>query len=186
VVEPTAAVVAVDAVTEAAVAETEPATVVDPAPAKKPTSRSRSSSLRSPRTTKAEAAEPAAVTEPPSEPSAEGAVEAEKPKKKPTTRTNTSRAKSTPAKAKSGSATESIPVSAEDAVNSSAALQPDTQDPIPQPEPASTTEPASAPTFPADPGEAPVAETLRPDPQDTGTDDGPAKPRKKGWWSLGR
>ena len=45
-------------------------------------------------------------------------------------------------------------------------------------------------TFPADPGEAPALEgaSLRPDPSEASapTDDGPAAPRKKGWWTLGR
>jgi ribonuclease E len=50
---------------------------------------------------------------------------------------------------------------------------------------------ASAPDLPAiepDPGMAPVAETVVPDPAEASApvDDGPAKPKRKGWWSLGR
>jgi ribonuclease E len=49
-----------------------------------------------------------------------------------------------------------------------------------------------AETFPVDTGmiEAPAAQALLPDPEDkpaaVEVDDGPAKPKKKGWWSLGR
>jgi ribonuclease E len=175
--------VAAEPVTEAAevVAEVE----AEAAPAKKTTSRSRSSSSRSPKTAKAKAVDAEA---PATEAAADGAdtPEVEKPKKKPTTRSNASRAKSTTSKAKSESAAEPFPAAAEALVNTGTALQPDPQDPVVQAEPAPTPEPTVAPAFPADPGEAPVAETLRPDPQDTGNDDGPAKPRKKGWWSLGR
>ncbi len=171
-----------DAVTETVVAVE---TVAEDVPAKKTTSRSRSSSSRSPKTAKAKAVDADATA---TEPVADGAdtSEAEKPKKKPTTRSNASRAKSTTSKAKSEPAAEPFPAAPEALVNTGTALQPDPQDPVVQAEPAPTPEPTAAPSFPADPGEAPAAETLRPDPQDTGNDDGPAKPRKKGWWSLGR
>ena len=177
-----------DAVTEAeVVADAAPAEAVaaEPAaPAKKTTSRSRSSTARSPKTAKGKAPEadtPAEVTEPAAAAEAEG----EKPKKKPTTRSNASRAKSAAAKAKSEPAAEPLPVATEAPVNTGPAPQPEPEAPAAQ-EPAVTVAVADTPTFPADPGETPAAETLRPDPQDTPAEDGPAKPRKKGWWSLGR
>jgi ribonuclease E len=40
-----------------------------------------------------------------------------------------------------------------------------------------------------DPGLAPVVETVAPDPAEaeaTAVADDPAKPKRKGWWSLGR
>ncbi|OYU18520.1 MAG: ribonuclease E/G [Rhodobacteraceae bacterium PARR1] len=189
------AVIAADAVVETASESTpEPAaeTAAETAPAKKTTNRSRSSSSRSPKTAKAKATD----AEAPADSAEPAEAEGEKPKKKPTTRSNSSRAKSTASKAKAEPAAETFPTAAEDAVNADTALQPDPQDPVVQaapaaaqvaaPTPAPAAEPTAAATFPADSGEAPVAETLRPDPQDTGNDDGPAKPRKKGWWSLGR
>ena len=70
-------------------------------------------------------------------------------------------------------------------MNTGPTPQPEPEAPAAQ-EPAVTVAVADTPTFPADPGETPAAESLRPDPQDTPAEDGPAKPRKKGWWSLGR
>ncbi len=178
--------VAAEPMTEVAEAVTEVAT--EAAPAKKPTSRSRSSASRSPKTAKAKTPEAPAADAPAeavSDATVDGTAEVEKPKKKPTTRSNASRAKSTASKVKAEQAAAPFPAATEDPVNTRVALQPDPQDPVPQAEPAPTTAPTDA-TFPADPGEVPVTETLRPDPQDTGNDDGAAKPRKKGWWSLGR
>ena len=43
----------------------------------------------------------------------------------------------------------------------------------------------AAPALQPDPGPA-VAETLTADPGDAAPADDPAKPKKKGWWSLGR
>ena len=177
-------------VTEApAEAPSEP--VAEAAPAKK---SSRSSSSRTSKSKKATAAaEPAAPAEAAADsvaetaPDAEG-TEAAKPKKKPTTRTNASRSKASTAKSKAKDA-----AAAETAAPAAEAPAPLAEAPVV----AETvvTEPAT-PTFPADPGEAPVADTLRPDPQDMqpepaqtpepAPEDGPAKPRKKGWWSLGR
>ena len=60
-------------------------------------------------------------------------------------------------------------------------------------EPATAAKSAQAETFPADPVLTEKAPTtaLQPDPQDTAAaapevEDGPPKPKKKGWWSLGR
>jgi len=163
--------------------------------AKKPSTRSTSTSSRS----AASKAKPApvaadeAVTEAPAEeaPAAEAEGEAAAPKaKKPTTRSNASRSKSTASKAKPKDSVEAEPAAAP-AEEAPAAL------PAEAPAAVLTAEP-----FPAAPGDAPAAEGLRPDPQDSAnapvaaaaepaapepaaTDD-PAKPRKKGWWSLGR
>jgi ribonuclease E len=47
-----------------------------------------------------------------------------------------------------------------------------------------------APVLAPDPGMAPVAETLVADPAEAAAPepaaDDPAKPKRKGWWSLGR
>ncbi len=178
------AVIEAEVVADAAPAEAVPAEPA--APAKKTTSRSRSSTARSPKTAKGKAPEadtPAEFTEPAAAAEAEG----ETPKKKPTTRSNASRAKSAAAKAKSEPAAEPLSVATEAPVNTGPTPQPEPEAPAAAAqEPAVTVAVADTPTFPADPGETPAAETLRPDPQDTPAEDGPTKPRKKGWWSLGR
>jgi ribonuclease E len=163
--------------------------------AKKPSTRSASTSSRS-AASKAKSAPVAAdeaVTEAPAEEAtatvAEGEAAAPKAKK-PTTRSNASRSKSAASKAKPKDSVEAEPATAP-AEEAPAAL------PGEAPAGVLTAEP-----FPAAPGDAPAAEGLRPDPQDSAnapvaaaaepaatepaaTDD-PAKPRKKGWWSLGR
>ncbi|MFN3972721.1 MAG: ribonuclease E/G [Gemmobacter sp.] len=154
-----------DAVTPA---EPEPEATPETAPAKPV--RTRASRSRKPKTAPADAASGAA-------PAAEAAPEAEaKPK---STRSRSRK----PAK------------SSEDAAPAEAVEGVAEPDPAPQPAPA---EPAPAPVAPAaakpvllpDPGEdaAPVAE-LAPDPRASETlsaEADPSKPRRKGWWSLGR
>ncbi|MFN4159648.1 MAG: ribonuclease E/G [Gemmobacter sp.] len=160
---------AVAAETDAVIpAEPEPEATPETAPAKPV--RTRASRSRKPKTAPADAASGAA-------PAAEAAPEAEaKPK---STRSRSRK----PAK------------SAEDAAPAEAVEGVAEPDPAPQPAPA---EPAPAPVAPAaakpvllpDPGEdaAPVAE-LAPDPRASETlsaEADPSKPRRKGWWSLGR
>ena len=60
-------------------------------------------------------------------------------------------------------------------------------EPTPAPEPAPAPEPVAAETFPADPilTEAAPSTNLVPDPENTAAED-PSKPKRKGWWSLGR
>jgi ribonuclease E len=179
-------------VTEAApvetVAETAPVeTAAVEAPAKRTVSRSRK-----PAATKAKAAEPAAE-----------AAEAPKPK---ATRSR--------AKPKAEAAVANPEAEAEVTGSEVAAEAPKPKATRSRAKPKAAVEVdapvAAAPapvaeTFPADPAiaEAALAETavagaLLPDPQDkvqdkaqdvateTPVDDGPAKPKKKGWWSLGR
>ena len=162
------------------VAETAPveAAAVE-APAKRTVSRSRK-----PAATKAKAAEPAAeaaeapkpkATRSRAKPKAEAAVaspEAEAEVAGPEVAAEAPKPKATRSRAKPKAAVEvDAPVAAAPA-------------PV-------------AETFPADPAiaeaaqaETAVAGALLPDPQDNvaeaAVEDGPAKPKKKGWWSLGR
>ncbi len=162
------------------VAETAPveAAAVE-APAKRTVSRSRK-----PAATKAKAAEPAAeaaeapkpkATRSRAKPKAEAAVaspEAEAEVAGPEVAAEAPKPKATRSRAKPKAAVEGdAPVAAAPA-------------PV-------------AETFPADPAiaeaaqaETAVAGALLPDPQDNvaeaAVEDGPAKPKKKGWWSLGR
>ncbi len=165
---------------EAAAAETTPA---ESAPAEAPAKRTVSRS-RKPAASKAKTAEPAV------EPVAEAAAAPEAPKPKATR----SRAKP---KAEAAAASPEVKAEAE-----AEAPKPKATRSRAKPKAAVEGDAPVAPapvaeTFPVDPAiaEAAQAETavvgaLLPDPQDKLTDapveDGAAKPKKKGWWSLGR
>ncbi|MBC2837260.1 Rne/Rng family ribonuclease [Paragemmobacter straminiformis] len=103
---------------------------------------------------------------------AEAAPEAEAPKKKPA-----SRSRGTSAKKKAEAAAEAA------AVDAAAVAAPEVE------AVAAPVAEAAAETFPADPvlTETP-SETLLPDPSEAAAEAAadPDKPRKKGWWSLGR
>jgi ribonuclease E len=159
---------------DAAVAEpVAVAVVAEAAPAEKP------KLTRKPRVSKAAAAKAEAAPEAPTE-----VAEAKPaPKKRP------SRAK---AAVVAEVAAEAAPEAAPEAV-------PEPAPEAPAPKPSRARKPkaepvaeAAAPKLAADPGMAPVAEAVVPDPAeaqaaaDTPLDDGPEKPKRKGWWSLGR
>jgi ribonuclease E len=169
---------AAEAATEApAAAEAAPAEVTDePAPVRKTSSRSRSGASRS----KEAAAEPAAAepavvaseveapaAEPPAEVApagvAESAADAPATKtttRKPSTRSRTSKAKAEAVAPAASAEAPTLQADPGDAVAEAVAPVPDPQDPV------VAAEPAPAP-------EAPAPEE-------------PGKPKKKGWWSLGR
>ena len=129
------------------------------APAKKPTTRSRSNTSRS--TAAREKAKAVAGETPAADPLAEAAASAEAPVKKPAS----SRSRSTKPKVAAAPAPVAEPVAG------------DVSFPV---DPAILDAPALEPSSgmihdPRDPGpEAPAVE------------DGPAKPKRKGWWALGR
>ncbi|MDU9006814.1 Rne/Rng family ribonuclease [Sedimentitalea todarodis] len=123
----------------------------------------------------------------------------DKPKAKPT-RTRSSRSKSKP-KATSGAEAETVAVvatKAEDPAPEPAAEslvatpQPVAEEPTPVPEPvaaeatpeAVVDEPAPAPE-PVAPVQAPEPVAVKPEPEELATQAEPAKPKRRGWWSLG-
>ncbi len=135
----------------------------------------------------AETAEAAAVAPeaPAAEPAAVPVAEA-----KPARRSSRSRSK--PA-AEDAAVTEAeAPAAAPEAVAEPAKKPSRSRSAKPKVEPAAEAVPApapvpaaAAPALQPDPGPA-VAETLTADPGDAAPADDPAKPKKKGWWSLGR
>ncbi|HSF64366.1 MAG TPA: ribonuclease E/G, partial [Paracoccaceae bacterium] len=167
---------AAEAVADAVVAEAPVVTEAPAAPEAEPAPKTRSVSRSSARSRKPKATptpeaapEAAAVAEAP----AAEAVVAEKPKAK------------APSRSRKPKATEAAPA-------------PEAPAPEPAPEPA-----PAAVAFPADPAEGLAnAETLAPDPGDVAvmaapepapapaaaedSQPDPSKPRRKGWWSLGR
>ena len=141
------------------------------APAK-PASRSRSKVVK---------AEPVAA--------AEGDAAEAKPKP---TRSRTSRAKPKPEVAAESAAEPVVEAAGAEAV-AVAPVETARVETVPV-ETAAVVVPVESPSFPVDPGLAPAApETaLLVDPDEAGAavepteDDGTAKPKKRGWWSLGR
>ncbi len=138
----------------------------------------------------AEAA-PAAAVAAPAEPAAAPVAEA-----KPARRSSRSRSKPTPEAAEVTEA--EAPAPAPEAVAEPAKKPSRSRSAKPKAEPAAEAAPApmaaeapapapavAAPALQPDPGPA-VAETLTADPGDAAPADDPAKPKKKGWWSLGR
>jgi ribonuclease E len=61
-------------------------------------------------------------------------------------------------------------------------------EPVAEPASEPVAEPVAAPALAPDPGMVPVAETVVPDPAESeaSAPDDPSKPKRKGWWSLGR
>ncbi len=178
---------------EAAAAETAPAE----APAKRTVSRSRKPAAGKAKAAEAKAAEPTAE-----EPAAEAAAAAEAPKPKATrsrAKPKAEAAVTSPEVKAEAEAEAPKPKATRSRAKPKAAVEVEAPAaPAPQPAPAPEAE-----TFPADPAiaEADTAPSgaLLPDPQDTVQDkaqdtapaaapveDDPAKPKKKGWWSLGR
>ena len=144
----------------------EPAAVAEPLP--EPEAPVKKTRTRAPRGGKARAAEAAAtVTDAPVE-AAAPEEPAEKPKPKPRSR-----------KPK----VEAAPVAKAEAPAAQPAPEPEAAAPAEAP---SAPEPASE-AFPADPAlsEAPPSTSLTPDPEDKPVED-PNKPKRKGWWNLGR
>ncbi|MEF3046204.1 Rne/Rng family ribonuclease [Pseudotabrizicola sp. L79] len=185
----TVAKVAEPAEAEAPVAATEPAAEEKP-------KRSRSRSRKK--------AEPVAATEtetpevPAAEAVAEAAAEdvvAEKPKRAP--RSRTAKPKAAPkgkAKADEAVAAEAVAQTAPDGAEAPVAA-PVAAEPAPAPEPEAAPAPQpvvaeAAPVLQPDPGiaEVAVAEVV-PDPEQATAEaeaDDPSKPKRRGWWSLGR
>ncbi|WP_149588810.1 Rne/Rng family ribonuclease [Tabrizicola flagellatus] len=159
-----------DAVVPAEEAEVAPV-VAEEAPAAKP------KRTRKPRGAKAEPAgeEAAPVAEAAAEVVAEPVAE-EVTEEKPAPRKRASRSKA-------AAAAEEAPVPAEAAKPKSRSRAK-----APEPEAAAAAEPA--PVLAPDPGLEPVAETVVADPAEAGAPapepEEPAKPKRKGWWSLGR
>ncbi|NHB77092.1 Rne/Rng family ribonuclease [Rhodobacter calidifons] len=172
-------------------AGSEPAPALEASPAAKP------KRTRKPRGTKAEAvavetapdagspAEPVAgsMTEPAAEPEVTAVAAA--PEATPAPKKRTSRAKAaSPAEAQAAPAEEAVKPKAR--ARTKAAAEPATE-PAPAPQAAA---PAAAPALAPDPGLVAVAETVIPDPAEAETPapeaEEPARPKRKGWWSLGR
>ena len=162
--EEDAAEAVADAAPEA-VAAPEAAVVEAEAAPKKKVTRSRSSSSRTKKAAEGAPVAEAPAADAPVEPVSEAVAEAA-PAKKPSSRSRSS------AKKKAEAVAEPVAVEAVVAVE--------------------------APAFPADPGLAPAPDAaLQADPREAevaalapapepAAEDGPPKPRKKGWWSLGR
>ncbi|MEY4696162.1 MAG: ribonuclease [Pseudomonadota bacterium] len=163
-------------------AEAAPAPVAEVAP-KKTRSRSRKPKAEAEAEAGAGGAQVAAEAAPAAE-AEPAALTDEAPVKKKTVRSRTSKPKAAAADAVAEAAPAPAPRASRSAKASAAAAAP-----VDAPAPA-----AAEASFPADPGLAPAV-TSGPvvDPSeaeatasDTAGDDGSAKPRKKGWWSLGR
>jgi ribonuclease E len=155
-----------DQTAEAAVsAETETETAPDAEPKPKPRSRSRSS--------KAKPKEAAADAAPVAEAEATEVAVTEAPAKPKTTRARSSR-KATPKAAPAAAEAET----AEPAASAAPAA----------PEPAAPEPAASAPVAMPDPAPHVADAAPQPDPAEAelATEDDPSKPRRRGWWSLGR
>ena len=180
---------AADAVAEAAPQADAPV-AAEPAPeapapdAEAPKKRTRT---RKPKATPAEAEAPAVVPAAAVEPSAEAAPDAEAPKKRSRTRkpkvTEAVVAEPTPAKPVAEAAPE--PVAAAEPKPAPVAEP----TPAPQPEVAAQPAPALQPApsdAPAAAQSALVADPGLADAPEPEAEDGSAKPKRKGWWSLGR
>jgi ribonuclease E len=157
-----------DQTAEAAVSaetETETETAPDAEPKPKPRSRSRSS--------KAKPKEAAADAAPVAEAEATEVAVTEAPAKPKTTRARSSR-KATPKAAPAAAEAET----AEPAASAAPAA----------PEPAAPEPAASAPVAMPDPAPHVADAAPQPDPAEAelATEDDPSKPRRRGWWSLGR
>ena len=168
---------------------TDPAAGETPAEKPKLTRKPRGSKAAAARAGAVSEAVPEPIPEPMPEPVAEVAADA-----KPAPKRRPSRAKAAAVAevTADAAAPEAAPVVAAEAA---AEAPPE----APAPKPARTRKPKAepvpdpvaapaAPTLAADPGMIPVAETVVPDPAEAAApvDDGPEKPRRKGWWSLGR
>jgi ribonuclease E len=184
--EPTVAYASVTAETAVAPAADAPAAP----PAKPKVTRTRKPSTAKAAAAVAESAAPAAeaVTEPATEAAATAA---------PTKRATTSRAKTAPktapkttAKAapKAAAKAAEAPVEAAADVASDAPAPKTVRSRAPRPKAAEATPEAVQPVVAPDPGIAPTAEVLVPDPAEPAAPaaDEPGKPKRKGWWSLGR
>lgn len=161
--------------------------------AKSSTSKSKSASAKA----AAEKTEAEAVTEGEApEATADAAATETKPKKTTSGRSKSSSSKSSSSKskAKAAEAPAETAFPADPGIESGSTAGPvaDPQDSAPEAAPAAAPAPAPvAESFPADPGDLAVQQSsaLIPDPQDKPTEaaaEDPDKPRKKGWWSLGR
>ena len=170
-------------------------TPVEEAPAKPKATRARSKTAKTstakPKATKSKAAAEVSETAAPEAPAAEEeAAPAKKPTRKRSTSTTSSRSRS---KAKASAETAAEPAPAEGVVAEPA--------PVAQPEPVAESAPAAQPAPVAE--AAPAAEVAAPvaapelqasdaTPQGAGeageepSDDGASKPRRRGWWSVGR
>jgi ribonuclease E len=136
----------------------------------------------------APAAEPAApvVTAPVVEPVAEPVAEVAAPEAAPEAPTKPAPRKRTPRGKAAEAAAEAAPEPAAEPVPEAAPAKP-ARGRAPRGKAAAAAE--ATPALMPDPSIAPVVETVAPDPSEAQTPvagDEPAKPKRKGWWSLGR
>jgi ribonuclease E len=160
-----------DVAVEAPVAEPAPEPAAKPKRTRKPRGAKAEAAVEAAPVT--EAADAEAVAEPVAETKPEPVVEAAPAPKK-----RASRAKK--AEPEAAEAVEAAPKPAKGRSRSKATPA---ATPVVEAAPA-----ADAPVLAPDPGIAPVAETVVPDPAEAAAPaaDDPAKPKRKGWWSLGR